>query len=82
MQSTQEKQRCTRCHRAKALEAFRRQSQRPNGRDTICKACRNAHDREVKKQSFGPLPKPEGSDEWLKEVWRRAALIRKERQER
>ena len=75
----EETQECTRCGETKPLSAYRRQSHRPNGRDTICKACRNAHDRDVKKKSFGPLPEPEGSEEWLKEVWRRAAVIRAEK---
>ena len=80
MPTTEEKQECTRCGKTKALSSYCRQSQRPNGRDTICKACRKAHDRDVKRKSFGPLPKPEGSQEWLDEVWRRAGIIRAEKQ--
>jgi len=73
---TVEEQTCTKCGKTKPLSAYRRQSHRPNGRDTICKACRRAHDREVKEKSFGPLPGPEGSQEWLAEIRRRAAIIR------
>jgi hypothetical protein len=79
MQTTQEMQPCTRCHTEKPLEAFRRQKQRPNGRDTICRACRSRRDHDAKANSFGPLPQPEGSEEWVAEVWRRAAVIRAER---
>jgi len=72
-------QRCSKCGRAKPLSAYRRQSHRANGRDTICRACRNRHDQEVKEKSFGPLPEPEGSVLWLAEIQRRAAVIRSER---
>ena len=76
-----DKARCTRCARLKPLSAFRRQSHRANGRDTICRACRKARDRAVKAGSFGVLPDPEGSDAWVAEVWRRAEVIRSERQD-
>ena len=75
---TEEKQKCTRCGKTKALTAFRRHRTRPNGRDSICKACRKRHDREAKDRSFGPLPERESSKRWLKEVWRRAAAVREE----
>ena len=70
-------QRCTKCGRLKRLTAYRKQSQLKSGRDTICKACRKKHDAMVKAMSFGPLPEPEGSREWVREIWRRAESIRK-----
>jgi hypothetical protein len=64
----------------KPLTAFRRHAKRTCGYSGICKACRKS-EYESSKGYFGPLPEPEGSEEWVKEVWRRAAVIRKERQE-
>ena len=79
MPNTEERQQCSRCGKAKPLSAFRRHKTRPNGRDTICRACRARHDRDVKDSSFGPLPEREGSKKWLKEISRRAAAIRAEK---
>ncbi len=63
----------------KPLKAFRRHAKRTCGYSGICKACRKA-EYESSKDYFGPLPEPEGSEEWLEEVWRRAAVIRAERE--
>jgi len=71
-------QRCSRCGQVKRATAFRRQSSSRTGRETICKACRKKHDAMVKAMSFGPLPEPEGSEEWVEEIWRRASIIRDE----
>jgi len=73
------KQTCTKCGQRKAMTAFRRQSANKTRRDTICKACRKKHDAMVKAMSFGPLPEPEGSREWVEEIWRRAEKVRRER---
>lgn len=79
MPKTTPTQTCTKCGREKPLGAFRRQSHRPNGRDTICRACRKKRYEAGKARSFGPLPEPEGSREWLDEIWRRAAVIKSEK---
>ena len=78
MPLTDETQQCSKCEEEKPLSAYRRQSHRPNGRDTICRACRKRAYYAAKEKSFGPLPEPEGSEVWTNEIWRRAASIRKE----
>ena len=75
-----ELQQCRRCRQVKPLSAYRRHCIRPNGRDTICKDCRKAAYRLEKVEGFGPLPTPAGSQEWVDEVWRRAAAVRAGRQ--
>ncbi len=72
----EETQQCTKCGETKPLSDYRRQSHRPNGRDTICRACRKKAYEESKKSPFGPLPEPAGSEEWVDELWRRAKIIR------
>lgn len=72
-------QRCSKCGEEKPLAAFRRQSHRSNGRDSICRACRKQAYRRSKDRSFGPLPGAHGSEEWVHEIWRRADRIRSEK---
>ena len=80
--AVKEKQKCTRCGKVKSMTSFRRNCRRKCGRDSICKACKDAHEKAVKAASFGPLPEPEGSEAWVKEIWRRAGAIRAEKESR
>jgi len=81
---------CSKCGQEKPLSEF--YVYRKNGRqhrEGICKQCRRAQQRRwyrLKKSKrarkpatgpyFGPLPGREGSEKWIKEIWRRAAIIR------
>jgi hypothetical protein len=76
--SATETQACSKCGRTKPMDAFRRQSHRACGRDSICRACRKAADEEARAKSFGPLPGRPGSGRWLAEIRRRARQIRAE----
>ena len=80
MPATQEKQTCSKCRESLPLGAFRRGSHRSNGRDTICRKCRKAAYHKAKSESFGPLPEPEGSRAWVEEIWRRAKLVKREKE--
>ena len=48
----------------------------------MCKACRKANYEAAKAGSFGPLPEPEGSKEWVAEARRRADIIRQQNEKR
>ena len=78
--ATRETQRCNRCGKVKPLTAFRRHAKRTCGYSGICKACRKA-EYESSKGSFGPLPEPEGSEEWVAEIRKRARTIREQEQQ-
>ena len=81
MSKPQEKQKCARCGKTKTLRAFRRHHLGPKGRETVCKACRKKAYRKRNARRFGRLPDTEGSEEWMKEIRRRAAVIRAEKEQ-